>query len=216
MSIGRAKLPSWHVATALLALVMLFAPPILWSSASLASPVSANPQSLQHLENNDVIASSDDEELSGPASEPDAIPVDGESVPAVPVNPSPSAAIRPAAKAAAPPRPRPRKAGKRRIRTMTMIVTAYCPCSKCCGQWADGRTASGKSIWHNQGRFVAADKRVIPFFKKIRIPGYNGGKAVPVLDTGRRIRGNRLDVFFHSHTRANRWASRRLTVEVLE
>ena len=70
-------------------------------------------------------------------------------------------------------------------------VTAYCPCAKCCGKWADGITASGKPVTANGGFFCAADKS-IPFGTLIAIPGYNGGKPVPVLDRGGAIRGNKL------------------------
>src|SRR5688500_5477160 len=47
-------------------------------------------------------------------------------------------------------------------RTVTMEVTAYCPCKKCCGKNARGVTASGKTIAYNNGVFVAADTRVLP------------------------------------------------------
>jgi 3D (Asp-Asp-Asp) domain-containing protein len=100
-------------------------------------------------------------------------------------------------------------------RTITMEVTAYCPCKKCCGQNARGVTASGKHISHNDGLFVAADKGV-PFDTKLVIPGYAGGKAVPVLDRGGAIKGNRLDVFFASHKEALKWGRRKIEVTVIE
>jgi 3D (Asp-Asp-Asp) domain-containing protein len=97
------------------------------------------------------------------------------------------------------------------------LVTAYCPCEKCCGRWAhDHRTASGQSIYVNRGRFVAADTRVVPFHTRVRIPGYAGGRAVPVLDRGGKIKGRRLDVFFSSHEQAKRWGRRWLICEVLD
>jgi 3D (Asp-Asp-Asp) domain-containing protein len=46
------------------------------------------------------------------------------------------------------------------------------------------------------------------------VPGYNNSQPVKVLDRGRVIRGNRLDVFFNSHDRAKVWGVRYLPVEV--
>jgi len=93
-----------------------------------------------------------------------------------------------------------------------MIVTAYCPCEKCCGRWADGVTASGRPVTFNGGRFVAAD-RSVPFGTMIHVPGYG---TVPVLDRGGAIRGNRLDVFFPDHTQALKWGRRTLTVTIYQ
>jgi len=86
-------------------------------------------------------------------------------------------------------------------------VTGYCPCGICCGRWADGITACGAKA---EGRFVAAP-REIPFGTLVYIPGY--AKApVPVLDRGGAIKGNKLDLFFATHTEAARWGRRMMTV----
>ena len=95
-----------------------------------------------------------------------------------------------------------------------MEVTAYCPCKVCCGLRANGITASGKSVRHNGGRFVAADTDVLPFGTRVSIPGYHDGKAVPVIDTGSAINGHRLDVFFSSHAKAEAWGRKMLRVRV--
>jgi 3D (Asp-Asp-Asp) domain-containing protein len=94
-----------------------------------------------------------------------------------------------------------------------MRVTAYCPCEKCCGRFADGITASGKKIGYNRGRFVAAPKR-FAFWTRLEIPGYYGGQKVPVLDRGGAIKGNRLDVFFPTHAQAREFGVRWVTVTV--
>ena len=73
-------------------------------------------------------------------------------------------------------------------------VSGYCQGPCCCGEFADGITASGHKIQPGDV-FVAAPKS-IPFGTKLWIPGYNGGKAVSVLDRGGAIKGNKLDVFF--------------------
>jgi len=111
-------------------------------------------------------------------------------------------------------RSRPRPKPRRRTRTMRMLVTAYCPCPKCCGSQSDGITASGKSIYANGSRFVAADTRLLGFNTRLSIPGYYGGAPVSVLDRGGKIKGHRLDVFFLSHERAKRWGARWLNVTV--
>jgi hypothetical protein len=54
-----------------------------------------------------------------------------------------------------------------------MEVTAYCPCTKCCGPNAHGITASGKEVSYNGGVFVAADTSHYPFGTKLSVPGYN-------------------------------------------
>jgi len=95
------------------------------------------------------------------------------------------------------------------------IVTAYCPCRKCCGPKACGVTASGAPVSANAGHFVAAD-RTIPFGTRICVPGYAGGVAVPVLDRGGAIRGNRLDLFFSTHKAALAFGRKTLTCEVMK
>ena len=101
-------------------------------------------------------------------------------------------------------------------RIVLMEVTAYCPCKKCCGPKAQGLTASGKRINFNDGLFVAADKNVFDFHTKLKIPGYANGRAVPVLDRGGAIKGNKLDVFFRSHAEALKWGRQRIAVTVVE
>ena len=88
-------------------------------------------------------------------------------------------------------------------------VTAYCPCAKCCGRFADGITASGHRI-RKGDRFCAADKS-IPFGTMIIIPGYNDGKPVPVLDRGGAITAGRLDVYFDEHDEARAWGIKNLS-----
>ncbi len=104
---------------------------------------------------------------------------------------------------------------KPQLRTIEMEVTAYCPCKKCCGPLAQGITASGKRVSYNDGKFVAAD-RSIKFGTKLIIPGYASSKPVEVTDRGGAIKGDKLDVYFHSHTEALKWGRQKLTVTVVE
>lgn len=72
-------------------------------------------------------------------------------------------------------------------------LTAYCACSKCCGKWAGGSTASGTTP--TQGRTVACNS--LPFGTKILI----NGNVYVVEDTG-NMANNVIDVFFNSHQEA--------------
>ena len=76
------------------------------------------------------------------------------------------------------------------------VLTAYCSCSKCCGKYANGITASGTHC--KQGRTIAMDKR-FKFGQKVKIEGL--GNFVNE-DTGSCIKGNRIDVYFDSHSEA--------------
>jgi len=96
--------------------------------------------------------------------------------------------------------------------TVRMRVTAYCPCEKCCGKYADGVTACGHRIRPGDA-FVAADGEY-PFGTEMVIAGYKNGQPVKVLDRGGVIKDNRLDVFFHSHDEALKWGVKRLDVKV--
>jgi 3D (Asp-Asp-Asp) domain-containing protein len=96
--------------------------------------------------------------------------------------------------------------------TRQMRVTAYCPCEKCCGRHADGITASGHII-KDGDTFVAADGRY-SFGTEMLIPGYNNDQPVKVLDRGGAIRGDKIDVFFNSHSQALEWGVRNLQVKI--
>lgn len=71
-------------------------------------------------------------------------------------------------------------------------------------------TASG--VYPYKGA-VAVDPRVIPMGSRLYIEGYGYAKA---LDIGSAIRGNRIDLFFDSHSQAVRWGRRYVKVYILE
>ncbi len=98
-------------------------------------------------------------------------------------------------------------------KTVPMRVTAYCPCSRCCGRYADGITACGHKI--QSGDAFAAAGAQYSFGTEMITPGYNNGEPVKVLDRGAAISGDRLDVFFDSHQQALDWGVRYLQVKVL-
>ena len=121
------------------------------------------------------------------------------------------------AHASAPARPGVRYFGARAVkpvRTVWMTVTAYSPDARSCGEFADGITASNKSIWTNAMKLVAADTSVLPIGTMLSIPGYDAGAIVPVLDRGGAIKGDRLDVLFPSHREALRWGVQRIPVTI--
>jgi len=99
-------------------------------------------------------------------------------------------------------------------KTVRMTVSAYCPCSICCGKWADGYTATNHKI-QDGDCFVAAPK-TYAFGTEMIIPGYNNSRPVEVLDRGGAIKGNKLDVFFNTHDLALQWGVQELDVSVRE
>ena len=86
-------------------------------------------------------------------------------------------------------------------------ITAYCPCSKCCGK-STGRTASGTKA--TAGRTVAASSK-FAFGTKLNI----GGHVYTVEDRGGAVKGNKIDIFVNSHAEALQWGVRYLNVSVV-
>lgn len=104
----------------------------------------------------------------------------------------------------------------RPARTIMMVVTAYSPDERSCGEWADGFTATNHSVWTNGMQLVAADKKLLPMRSLVSVPGYAEGQVVPVLDVGGAIKGARLDVLYPTHAIARKWGKQRLPVIVWE
>jgi len=104
----------------------------------------------------------------------------------------------------------------RPVKTIWMTVTAYSPDWRSCGEFADGYTATMKSVWTNGGRLVAADPKVLPMGSMISVPGYADSEVVPVLDKGGAIKGRRLDVLYPTHEIARKWGVQKVPVIVWE
>ena len=98
--------------------------------------------------------------------------------------------------------------------TLTLRVTSYAPDAACCWPYDGTTTASGRSVTTNGGHLVAADTNLIPFNYMVRVPGYDHGKAVPVLDRGEAIHGYRLDVLLPTFYQAQNWGHKILSVRV--
>lgn len=85
------------------------------------------------------------------------------------------------------------------------VATAYC---------TRGTTASGDQT---RQRIVAADPRVLPLDSKIRI--VNAGRysgEYTVADTGRKIRGRKIDIFIPNVRAAKRFGKRPVQVKVIK
>lgn len=104
----------------------------------------------------------------------------------------------------------------RAARTIEMVVTAYSPDWRSCGDSADGITATLHHVSTNGAKLVAADPKLLAYGSLLTIPGYDSGKVVPVLDCGGAIKGNRLDVLFPTHEEARKWGVRKIKVTVWE
>ena len=94
--------------------------------------------------------------------------------------------------------------------TVRMRVAAYCPCSSCCGTYADGYTATGNSA---KIRGIAANPKVYAYGVKLEVPGYGGAR---VDDTGAAVRKyrNNIEVRFPTHQQALDWGVKYLDVKI--
>ena len=106
--------------------------------------------------------------------------------------------------------PRDDRQETQETRTCVFAVTAYCPCEKCCGAYANGYTATGEKAI--QGVTIAADPDVLPMGTEIELDG----QTYIVLDTGGAIAGYRLDLYLDSHEDALRWGVREKIVRWAE
>jgi 3D (Asp-Asp-Asp) domain-containing protein len=87
------------------------------------------------------------------------------------------------------------------------VLTAYCPCVKCCGKWADGITASGEPA--TEGRTAALNN--VPFGTVLEIPGI--GTRIVEDRTSTRFSGV-IDIYFNSHQEALEFGRRNKLVKI--
>jgi len=110
---------------------------------------------------------------------------------------------------------------------LNMEVTGYCSCGKC-WEWERnwllrpvfksgpnkgkikkvGITSSGKPARNGT---IAADISLYPYGTVMYIPDYGYGI---VEDTGRDIKGPRIDLYFNTHRAARNWGRNNLPVKV--
>lgn len=113
-----------------------------------------------------------------------------------------------------------------------MEVTGYCNCGICCsweypwyspfgllgspvisaGSGKGKRKAVGQTAMGTEAAYgtVAADKS-LPFGTILFIPGYGYGR---VEDRGGAIKGDKLDLWFPSHSMARKWGRKKVTVKI--
>lgn len=88
-------------------------------------------------------------------------------------------------------------------------VSAYCACSKCCGK-TNGITASGTKA--TAGRTIAAPSSY-SFGTKIELEGLG---TYIVEDRGGAIQGNKIDVYFASHSGALAFGRKQIRMRVVQ
>lgn len=91
----------------------------------------------------------------------------------------------------------------------TFNVSAYCGCSKCCGK-SNLITASGAKA--TQGVTIAASSNYV-FGTKIYLEGLG---TYTVQDRGGAIKGNKIDVYFNSHSQALEFGRKNIRGRVIQ
>lgn len=89
-------------------------------------------------------------------------------------------------------------------------ATAYCACSKCCGKWANGITASGTKA--TAKRTIAVDSKLIPLGSKVEIEGLGIYTAE---DTGGAIKGKIIDIYFDTHEEALKFGRQKVNLRIV-
>ena len=90
----------------------------------------------------------------------------------------------------------------------TFKATAYCPCSKCCGKWSRYK----RCAWNNtpaRGPIIAVDPRYIDLGSKVDVEGHGTKLAA---DTGKDIKGRRIDILFSTHAEAKKFGVQKLKI----
>ena len=99
---------------------------------------------------------------------------------------------------------------------VAVTATAYCPCDKCCGAWAENRpdgivyTASGAIA--QEGVTIAADWDVYPPGTVLYIEGLG---EYTVQDRGGAIKGQKIDIYFENHEDALQFGRQEVTIKVI-
>lgn len=126
--------------------------------------------------------------------------------------PTPTPTIAPTATPTAEPTTTPKPTEKpKKYKTVdigTFLVTAYCPCQKCCGDHANGITATGTKA--KQGRTIAVDPDLIPYGTRVKI----GKHWYTAEDCGGKIKNKHIDMYFNRHSDADEWGVKYKKVKI--
>ncbi len=92
-------------------------------------------------------------------------------------------------------------------------TTAYCPCSICCGPYANGITASGKKATAKHTIAVDAYNPIVPMGTRVIIEGVE----YTVEDTGDLNHyGNDFDIFYANHSDCLQWGRKHVEAFLAE
>jgi 3D (Asp-Asp-Asp) domain-containing protein len=155
--------------------------------------------------------------LSRPAVPEPAVDEEDPPFAAKPVPEPPDEAVPAATPEAAAPTPEPAAPSEPAYREVSAIVTAYCPCARCCGRSADGKTSTNTSAWR---RGAAAEPTAVPYGTLIYVEGY--GYAV-VDDTGNAMRRTwrrhgmiHVDLRMTYHYEARQWGYKVMKIRIYD
>jgi 3D (Asp-Asp-Asp) domain-containing protein len=92
-------------------------------------------------------------------------------------------------------------------------ATHYCPGPCCCGDSADGITATGSNAYR-KGVAVAKDAefRVLPLGTRIDVPEY--GAWIPIDDVGGAVTAGQIDIRVPTHALAVSLGTKRIKIRV--
>ncbi|AMM91600.1 3D domain-containing protein [Peribacillus simplex] len=106
------------------------------------------------------------------------------------------------------PKAKAKTTSSKKYKTITVNATAYTANCKGCS----GITASGLNLKKNpNAKAISVDPKVIPLGTKVHVEGY--GEAIAA-DKGGAIKGNKIDVFYSSHSKAMNWGRKTVKVKV--
>lgn len=106
------------------------------------------------------------------------------------------------------PKAKTKSSSSKKYKTITVKATAYTANCKGCS----GITATGLNLKKNpKVKAISVDPKVIPLGTKVHVEGY--GEAIAA-DKGGAIKGNKIDVFYSSHSKALDWGRKTVKVKV--
>lgn len=89
----------------------------------------------------------------------------------------------------------------------TFTATAYCPCYSCSEGYGTS-TATGATA--TEGTTIAVDPKVIPYGTEVIIDGH----TYIAQDCGGAIKGNKIDIYFNTHSKVAKFGKKKVEVFV--